>query len=345
MSGRQEKVVVVAVNLEGFDSAFAPVRDLSDRVELVHAAYETSWEEVSARRSGRPSPRPEKLTPELLSALERAEVVFGFVLPRNLPQLAPRLRWVATPATGFDQLRGCGVLESGIPVTSVGGLFAPDIAEHVFASVLFLAKRLRTFEDQRRRREWRMRRVEFLHGKTLGLVGVGNIGKAVAARAKAFGMRVVGVGRSSSEGRTVPGVDRLLERRELPMLLREADVVVVAVADTPETRGMIGEREIGEMKPTAYLVNVSRGTVLDEPALVHALESGRLRGAALDVFETEPLPPESPLWELENVLVTPHVAANAEDYMPRAIAQFAENLRRYLEGKPLENRYDPVRGY
>jgi phosphoglycerate dehydrogenase-like enzyme len=179
----------------------------------------------------------------------------------------------------------------------------------------------------------------------VGLVGIGSIGTAVARLAKAFGMQVIGVGRDQAGSRAVPGVDRILPRAQLPVLLSDADYVVVAVADTPETRGMIGAPELAAMQPDAVLINVARGTVVDEGALIAALRAGRLAGAALDVFAHEPLTRESPLWELPNVLLTPHVAAYVSDYLPRAITQFADNVRRFLAEAPLLNQFDRGRGY
>ena len=190
------------------------------------------------------------------------------------------------------------MLEADVPITTVGGLFGPLIAEHVFAVMLTFAKRLSHFAAQQRSHTWQMSRVTALEGRTVGLVGVGAIGSAVAVRAKAFGMRTLGLGRSDPRGRHVAGVDRLLGRGELGALLAESDWVVVAAADTPETRGMIGAAELAAMKPGAVLVNVARGSLIDEAALVDALRAGRIAGAALDVFASEPLPAESPLWDL-----------------------------------------------
>jgi phosphoglycerate dehydrogenase-like enzyme len=338
------RLTIVSLNTAHRDEVFAPVRAI-DGVELVHADYRVSWEEISARRAGRSLPDPEPLPAELAATLARADVVFGFVIPRDILALAPRLRWIATPATGVDHLRGTGVLEAAIPVTTVGGLFGPLIAEHVFAVVLALAKRLPHFADQQRAKAWQMSRVTALEGRTIGLVGVGAIGSAVATRARAFGMRTIGLGRSDPRGRAVPGIDRLVSRAELPVLLAAADWVVVAAADTPETRGMIGATELAAMQPSAVLVNVARGSLVDEAALVSALRDGRIAGAALDVFATEPLPAESPLWDLPNVLVTPHVATNVPEYLARAVSAFAANVRRFLDGMPLEHQLRRERGY
>lgn len=345
-TGAGAPLTILALNAWRYDRDFDVVRAVDPaRIRLVHATYRSSWEEVSARRSGAASPVTEALPEELRAALAQADVVFSFVVPRDLPAVAPQLRWVNTPATGIDHLRGTGVLESDLIVTTVGGLFAPAIAEHVLASMLHFAKRLRDLEQQRRDHLWRMLRVDTLAGRTLGVVGVGSIGTAVARRAHACDMRVIGVARSDPSGRRIPGVDRLLPRAAVPELMAAADYVVLAVADTPETRGMIGVAELAAMKPDAVLINVARGTIIDEAALVTALQAGTIRGAALDVFAHEPLPAESPLWDLPNVMITPHVAANVTDYLPRAIAQFAANVGRFLHGEPLLNQFDRARGY
>jgi phosphoglycerate dehydrogenase-like enzyme len=340
------ELTILALNLRPLASSFAEAcAGAGVTTRVLHAEYRPSWEEVSARRRGTPLPEPESISDELRSALAETEIVFSFTVPRGILELAPRLRWLATPSTGIDHLRGTGMLESQVEITNVAGLAAGVIAEHVFAAILFFAKRLRHFEQEFRERKWRMTRLRSLEGKTIGLVGIGNIGQAVAVRASAFGMRVLGVGRGAPGGRSVPGVERIVSRGELPELLGAADHVVLAVADTPETRGMIGAAEIAAMKPDAILVNVARGTVIDEGALVEALRDGRIGAAALDVFAHEPLPESSPLWELPNVLITPHVAANFDEYMPRAIEHFASNLRRFVAGDALENRFDRDRGY
>jgi len=338
---------ILALNMSTLAGAFDALRAIDpERIHILHAEYRPSWEEVSARRRGTPLPDPENLSPELRAALREADIIFGFTVPRGIRELAPRLVWLATPSTGIDHLRSTGLLESDeVTITNVAGLAAGVIAEHVLAAMLFFAKRLRHFEAERLERKWRMTRLRILEGRTLALVGVGNIGREVATRAKAFGMRVMGIGRGGSTGREVPGIDRVLDREELPDLLAAADYVVLAVADTPETRGMIGGAEIGAMKSDAVLINVARGTVLDEAALCEALRTGAIAGAALDVFAHEPLPADSPLWELPNVLITPHVAANFDEYLPRSIEHFAANLRRFLSGTPLETRFDRGRGY
>jgi len=312
-------------------------RDLP--VEIRHVAFALPWEEIAARRAGRFATGTEA-TPEAAAALRDADAVLGFGLPLRTAALAPALRWVETPATGFDQLNGTGVLERrDIAVTTIGGLFAPWVAEHVFALLLGLWRQIDRFAAAQARREWTGRGVEVreLRGATMAIVGLGNIGQAVARAASAFGMRVIGT--RQRVGDVPPGVERVYPRAELHAMLGEADVVVLAVAGTPETVRMIGAAELAAMRRDAVLINVARGIVVDEAALAEALAAGHIGGAGLDVFVQEPLPADSPLWTLPNVLITPHIAVNVPSKLRRCVEHFAENLRRFCAGEPLR---DPI---
>jgi phosphoglycerate dehydrogenase-like enzyme len=184
-----------------------------------------------------------------------------------------------------------------------------------------------------------------LYGKTVGIVGLGHIGSEVARLAKAFGCRVIATRRSAVERTSGGAVDEVLPPSDLPYLLGESDFVVLAVPLTQETRELIGERELAAMKDSAVLINIGRGGSVDEPALVRSLKDGTIAGAGLDVFSQEPLPPESELWQLENVIMSPHLSGGTEIYNQRATDIFCENLRRYLENKTLMNVADASRGY
>jgi phosphoglycerate dehydrogenase-like enzyme len=308
-------------------------------IEIHHAAFDVPWEEIAARRAGRIA-RGSEATPQIAAALRDAEVVFGFALPFGLAALVPPLRWVETPATGFDQLNGTGVLERAeVAVTTVGGLFAPWVAEHVFALLLGLWRQFDRFADAQRRREWVGRGVELreLRDATMAIVGLGNIGQAVARAAAAFGMRVIATRRVTTAP-APPGVERVYPRAALHAMLAEADVVVLAVAGTAETAGMIGAAELAAMRRDAVLINVARGIVVDEAALADALREGRIAGAGLDAFIEEPLPRESPLWRLPNVLITPHIAVNVPSKLRRCVEHFADNLQRYCRNDKLADR-------
>ena len=289
------------------------------------------WEEIAARRAG--VLEGTSAPPQLEAELRDAEVIFGFALPMHLADLAPALRWVETPAAGFDQLNGTGILERDVAVTTVGSVFAPWVAEHVFALLFALRRRLDEFRVQQQRHDWQLLEVHELADATMAVIGLGRIGQAVARAAQAFGMRVVGMRRS---GTKPEHVDRLYPREALHAMLGEADVVVLAVAGTAETANLIGAAELATMRPTACLINVARGIVLDEAALAEALADGRPAGAALDVFVREPLPADSPLWGLPNVVITPHAAVNVPAKLRRSVEHFAANLTRFCAGEPLE---------
>ncbi len=290
----------------------------------------------------------------LHGAFERADIVFGFwgaELHRaftdagSITDVAPRLRWIQLTSAGADRLLDSGFIEGGITVTTVSGLHATPIGEYVLCVMLMFAKGAPRFMRAQARHEWLRYLPSELRGKTVGVVGMGHIGEEVARLSKAFGCRVLATKRSLTPASSNEHADELLPAARLPLLLGESDYVVIAVPLTSETRALIGARELAAMKPGAVLVNIARGAVVDEAALVAALRDGRIAGAALDVFEQEPLPPESPLWDLENVVLSPHISGGTEIYNERAVDIFADNLRHYLRGEPLRNIVDPARGY
>jgi phosphoglycerate dehydrogenase-like enzyme len=307
-------------------------------VALRHADFAVPWEEIAARRARRLGALS-RATPAVRRALEGAEALFAFAPPADVLDVAGDLRWVETPATGFDQLNGTGVLERrDVAVTTVGGLFAPWVAEHAFALLLGLWRKLDLYSAAQRRGEWigRGTEVRELRDATMAIVGLGNIGQAVARVATAFGMRVIGSRRRTDE---VPaGVDRVYAPADLHTMLGEADVVVLAVAGTPETVHLIGAAELAAMRPQSCLINVARGIVVDEAALADALRNGTIAGAGLDVFSTEPLPADSPLWTLPTALITPHIAVNVPSKMRRCVEHFADNLDRWCRGEPLRDQ-------
>jgi len=252
-----------------------------------------------------------------------------------------------------------------IVCTNASGIHATNIAEYVFMMMLAFGHRLLALLSYQRERLWAEAERETslvpleLRGSTLGIVGYGSIGREIAHVAQAFGMEVLAVKRNvrqpedSGVNYVIPGTGdpegvyfhRLYPPEALLSMVRECDFVVVTVPLTEATRGMIDAKVLAAMKPTAYLINVSRGDVVDEEALVRALQEGQIAGAALDVFSTEPLPAESPLWELPNAIISPHVAGNTTDYNEKAAHLFLENLKRYLAQEELLNRVDRARGY
>ncbi len=288
-------------------------------------------------------------------------ILYTFLLPVDALDLAPHLRWVQLHSAGADHLLDHPIMHSDVAITTVSGIHATPIAEYVFASMLAHRWQVPNWTQCQREAEWPAGRWNLyarpeLRDSTLGIVGYGSIGREVGRLGQAFGMRVLALRRSAGQADRgyalentgdpageVP--DRFFPPEALHEMLAERDYVVFALPLTADTRHYIGEAELRAMKPTAYLVNIARGSIVDEAALVRALQEGWIGGAGLDVFEQEPLPSDSPLWGLDNALISPHVAGFTTRYDERAAALFAENLRRYLDGQPLLNLVDKEIGY
>jgi phosphoglycerate dehydrogenase-like enzyme len=281
---------------------------------------------------------------EFVAMLGEAEVLYDF--PRghteDLTAVAPGLRWVQGSMAGAGEVaERAGLLETDVIVTTASGVYSEPLAEFVLMSLLQHAKGLDRLRRNKAARRWDESPVETLRGKTLCLVGTGSIGRAVAEKAGAFGMRVVGVKRSvKPDDPAHEFTGALYGTGGLEEALAGADYVAVTLPGTPETRRLVDATAFAAMKRGAYFVNVGRGSVVDEGALVEALRDGHLAGAALDVFEKEPLPEESPLWGLDNVIVSPHATDNVGDLDGLQTELFCENLRRYLAGEPLKNVLD-----
>ncbi|MDQ3284228.1 MAG: D-2-hydroxyacid dehydrogenase [Actinomycetota bacterium] len=282
---------------------------------------------------------------EFLSMLERAEILYDF--PRghvkDLVRVAPRLRWVQASMAGAGEIaKRAGLQNTDVTITTASGVYSDPLAEFVMMALLAHVKDLDRLKRDKAEKRWREAHTETLHGKTLCIVGMGNIGRAVAKRARPFEVRVVGVKRTNREDDAAwDYADVLYTMRDLHSALREADYVVVTLPGTPETYRLLDAEAISSIKQGAYFANVGRGRVVDEGALIEALRSGHLSGAALDVFEEEPLPEESSLWDLENVIVSPHSTDNVPGLTNELQTElFCDNLRRYLQGEPLRNELD-----
>jgi phosphoglycerate dehydrogenase-like enzyme len=245
------------------------------------------------------------------------------------------LRWMHTFSAGVDAPVFQTIIERGALLTNSSGASAPSIAQYVLAMMLHRTKRVDEWRDQQRRHEWTLVSSGELTGQTAGIIGVGAIGGEVARLAKAFRMRTIGLRRSAKR---TPYIDEQVTPRRLGYLLKQSDFVVIACPLTRETEGLLGERELRAMKPTATLINVARGRVVDEAALIGALEQRWIAGACLDVFTVEPLPETSPLWDMPNVIVTPHNSGPSPLNMGRAMAIFLDNLDRFANGRKLRNR-------
>lgn len=286
---------------------------------------------------------------ELLGDGRGAEVLLRWFIPtealgRLMNQL-PDLRWFHIPRAGVDNSLIPEVVERDLMITNSAGVHATPISEFVLLFILSHAKRVGDLIKTQAERNWSANRsiaLEEIEGKTLLIIGMGQIGKAIAVRASAFGMRVLG---SSRSGRSIPGLDRVVGDGEWRELLAEADYVVIAAPLTPQTRGMFGKAELAAMRPGSYLINIARGEITDEAALLDALRNGPIAGAALDVFEQEPLPADSPFWSQPNAFVTPHISWQSPNIRPRTIGLFLDNLKRYAAGESLINIVDKHAGY
>ncbi len=293
---------------------------------------------------------------------QKTEVIYtNRVLPAS--GMAPRLKWVQFHWAGIDHVADLPLLKSSeITTTTLSGAACSQVAEYILMMILSLGHRLPEMYNAQRRVEWPRDRWERfspreLRESTVGIVGYGSIGRQAARLLHAFGAKVLATKRNAMkpedpdyvvDGMGDPAGDfvhRLYPAQAVRSMLKECDFIVVATPLTPDTQGMINADVLHACKPNAYLVDVSRGGVVDHEALASALKAGKLAGAALDVFPIEPLPPESPLWKLPNVLITPHISGITPFYDERAIDLFAENLRRYIIGLPLYNRFDPEKGY
>jgi len=279
----------------------------------------------------------------LARGLDEAEVIMASKFPVETLARARRLRWIQLTSAGAEHLVPVRDVLRDVIVTNASGVHAALAADYVFGVLIMLQWDFPRLLRRQQAREWSFQFTPPLAGKTLGVVGLGSIGAEIARRGRAFGMEVIGLRRRLG---AVDGVSRVLGPSELPELLREADAVVLSVPGTVETHAMIGEPELKLMKPAAFLINIARGAVVDETALLRALREGRIAGAALDVFTEEPLPPTSPFWELPNVIVTPHIAGEPAGYAERVVTQvFADNVARFRAGQPLHNVVDLARGY
>jgi phosphoglycerate dehydrogenase-like enzyme len=273
------------------------------------------------------------------NALRDATVLYRAGMPHDALRTAlsqlPDLRWIHTASAGFNWVLIPEVLERPIHLTRNANVLDVPIAEYVLGTTLALLKRLPAFLALQRERRWeRLLDARGLDGATVGIIGAGAIGRATAARFKPFEARTLGLKRDPSP---VEEFDEVLAPHALERLLTESDVVVVACPLTDETRHLLGRREFGLMRPHAVLINVARGEVIVESELIQALSENRIAGAALDVFTEEPLPSDSPLWELDNVILTPHVSYVDPDNLRRGVEEFTENLERFIAGEPLRN--------
>ena len=286
----------------------------------------------------------------LAEELPDTDIFVGYSLRAEQLKAAPKLKWIHSTAAGVSQLTYPELRESGVLVTNPSGVFSIPMAEHAMGMMLALARNFPDSVRHQDRADWAQQeitdqpqRLAELNGNVLLIVGYGSIGHELARRARAFDMRVWGVSRSGKGDRSL--AERVVPVSELHTVLPEADYVVIAAPETAETKKLIGAKELALTKQGARVLNVSRGTLLDEAALIGALEEGRLAGAALDVTETEPLPAESPLWKAPRVFITPHTSAMSERLWGRQTEMLVDLLERWFDGREMYNVVDLAAGY
>jgi phosphoglycerate dehydrogenase-like enzyme len=338
-----DETVPVLLTLRFNDEQLEHLRSISPRLEIRQHSIQYDREDVSPFLAG------------------DEQIVYAMVPPRDLRR-APHLRWVQLHSAGADWLHDHPIWNGDIKLTTANGIHAIPIGEFVIAMMLSLARKLPRIFRLQERAEWPKHKWQTLMGselreKTLGIVGYGSIGSEVARVGRVgFGMRVAAMRYRTDTSRlryVQPGIgdpegkipERWYDREELIPMLAASDYVVLALPLTAESRNLIGERELRAMKPGAFLINIARGGLVDEHALVHALKENWIAGAGLDVYSEEPLPRDSQLWHCENAILSPHISGSSPHYDERAVELFSQNLSRYLVGLPLLNLVDREKGY
>jgi phosphoglycerate dehydrogenase-like enzyme len=318
------------------------IREVDARLNVIHEPELLRLPRYAADHTGDPNlnrtPEQEKRWRELLA---QADILFDFdpTHRADLPDLAPNVHWIQSTSAGIGQFVKRNGYDTRMPntiFTTASGVHARPLAEFCLMAILMHNKGAARMQRDQQCKHWERYASTDLENRTLGLVGLGRVGSEVARLAKAVGMQTIG-----TDLRAVSGVvDRFFPVADLHQMLPLAEYLVVIVPHTPETENMIGAAELALLPKGAYFINIARGAAVDEPALIEALRSGHLSGAALDVFAVEPLPLESPLWEMPNVLVSPHSASTSDHENQRITDLFCDNLRRYLAGAPLRNVLD-----
>lgn len=291
---------------------------------------------------------------EALTQHPETDVICVYSAPDNLLKLAPHVGWVALSSAGAEHVveQPWARAPHAPIITTANGVHAVPISEHVFSGMLLWARRWPEMLELQREHRWPEGSFysnelvgRELDGATLLIVGLGAIGRRVATLGRAFGMRTLATRRSASSGASDPDVDALYPMEQLDEALEQANYIVLAVPSTPETQGLINAERLAHARPGALLVNIARGAVVDEPALLAALREGRLGGAVLDVAAQEPLPPDSPLWTAPNVIISPHMSGRSVRYSERLTDLMLDNIARYRDGRPLRNVVEVARGY
>jgi len=342
----QKLNVVIATPLEAAQAARI-AKAAPDRVNVIYEPqllptirYAADHDGIKPQLSAADQARWQSLVAE-------ADIMFDFdwMAPEKLPVAAPRLRWVQGTSAGIGEfLRNKQLLQSTIVFTTAAGVHARPLAEFALLGLLYFWRDVPRLRREQAAHRWERYANRDMAGRRALIVGLGGVGRELARSFAALGLEVWGTKRSSQ---AIPpeGVKKLIDRSDLLSVLPQIDALVLACPLTPATRHMIGAEELAALPSSAILVNVGRGGLIDEPALIEALKHNKLAGAAMDVFETEPLPAESPLWDLPNVLVSPHSASTVDTENTRIVDIFIENLDRFLTGKKLINEFSREHGY
>ena len=286
----------------------------------------------------------------LRNIIPRLDILVTYNLSEELFSFASeKLKWIHFGSAGIEKSLFPSILKSKTIITNASGIHAGPVSEFAMGMILYLSKHFSACEKFKVDKEWTQwelaRKTIQLQGKTAGIIGFGDIGKAIAKKCKAFDMHVIATRRLQKKVESKKIVDKIIPLADIDYLYKHADYIIVACPLTPKTKGMIGKSELEKMKSSAFIINISRGAVLDEPQLVNALSTGQIAGAGLDVFSIEPLDKSCPLFNLENVFLSPHISGNFPEYQKDVVIQFADNLNRYVKGKTLKNRVCKKRLY
>ncbi|GAC1513436.1 MAG: D-2-hydroxyacid dehydrogenase [Candidatus Dormibacteraceae bacterium] len=318
-----------------------------DRIELIYEPELLPTTRYEADHHGPPRPLTEEQRLRWQNHLGRAEIAFEFdwERPEELLKRAPRLRWVQATSSGIGPLvEHLGLAGSPLIITNAAGIHAQPLAEFVLLTALYFAKEMPRVNTWKAERHWERFCGEEVFGSRMTLIGLGRVGSRIAELSSALGMEVTGHRRTTGD-QTPAGVRKVVDSAGLDAALPETDILVIAAPDTPETTNLIDRRRLSLLPAHAVVVNVGRGSLIDEHAMIEMLQSGRLRGAGLDVFANEPLPADNPLWAMPNVIVSPHSASTVTQENERLVDLFIENLHRYLDRRPLVNVFDHARRY
>ena len=343
----KEPTVLIASFLE--EEQVERIRQVDPRLNVVYEPSLLRPPRYAADHVGQPAPRTAEGEEAWRTLLAKADIMFDFDYTNieSLPELATNVRWIQSSSAGIGQFVRRMSYAERMPdtvFTTASGVHAQPLAEFCLMAMLMLSRNMLSIQEQQSRKHWERLAGTDLIGRTLGIVGLGNVGRGVAKLARPVGLRVLGNDlRTEGVDPADLYVDELYGPEALEDLLRQSEFLVLCTPHTDDTTKMIGARELALLPQGAVLINIARGAVVDEAALIESLQSGHLGGAALDVFEEEPLPVESPLWDMPNVLVSPHSASTSDRENERLTDIFCANLRCYLDGKPMRNVLDPDR--